>query len=388
MEINLTPPTLVIIIAPEAEDREAIQGAFGESELADEKQPEEIAAMLERGNVAVADATRTNRQSRDKLRYLAQAFHAETVAIAAMGRPTGNEGMDKGLQKTLRGIRKEGFGQAHVLETQQACQELKVRRRPQPTDRRDLSEPFDLIGDVHGCHEELTELLQELGYESVATAGRSPGYRHPEGRTAVFLGDLTDRGPDSPKVLRTVMEMCQSGAALCVMGNHDNKLMRHLMGNKVSIADGLAQTLDQITKDDGRQELEDETLRFLTEMPHHLWLDGGKLVAVHAGIREGYINRNSRAAREFCYYGDVTGRKTAEGFPVRGDWTQAYKGEALVAYGHNVTVAPRWSGNTVGLDTGCVFGGSLTALRYPELETRSIKAKTAVGENWYQAPGW
>ena len=92
------------------------------------------------------------------------------------------------------------------------------------TDRCDDRGPFDIIGDVHGCTDELEALLRRLGY-GVEPAERDgeASYRviPPAGRKAVFVGDLVDRGPRITDTLRLVMAMVEDGAALCVLGNHE-----------------------------------------------------------------------------------------------------------------------------------------------------------------------
>src|SRR6185312_3361719 len=113
-------------------------------------------------------------------------------------------------------------------------------------------------------------------------------------------------------------------------------------------------------------------LAFLESRPDHLVLDGGRLVVAHAGLREELQGRSSSRVRGFALYGDTTGEKDEHGLPIRRDWAAEYRGRALVAYGHTPAERPAWAGNAVNLDTGCVFGGMLSALRYPERETISV----------------
>lgn len=142
------------------------------------------------------------------------------------------------LRRSLRGLQREGFRVVHVLSSPEDIAGTEIAREPLFTDRRTDPGPFDIIGDVHGCRSELTELLIRLGYTRSDAA-----WSHPEGRRAVFLGDLVDRGPDSPGVLGLVMDMVASGNALCVQGNHDNKLERKLAGRDVKVNHGMAETL-------------------------------------------------------------------------------------------------------------------------------------------------
>jgi protein phosphatase len=250
-------------------------------------------------------------------------------------------------------------------------------REPLFTDRRSDHGPFDIIGDVHGCRDELTALLTRLGYVPSGTA-----WSHPEGRRAIFLGDLVDRGPDSPGVLRLVMDMVASGTALCVQGNHDNKLQRKLAGRDVKINHGLAETLVQFDAlpDDRRSVFITEVRGFLDGLRSHYWLDDGKLVVAHAGLRAEMHGRGSGAVRSFALYGETTGETDEFGLPVRYEWARDYRGEAMVVYGHTPVPEPEWVNRTLCIDTGCVFGGSLTALRYPERELVSVSAKQTYAE--------
>ena len=267
------------------------------------------------------------------------------------------------------GLRVEGFRTAHRLRSWAELEHIHLRRVPLNPDRRELHGPFDLIGDVHGCLPELLELLSELGY----TAGEQSEVKPPAGRTAIFLGDLGDRGPDSPGVLRLVMGMVQAGTALCVQGNHDAKLLRALQGHAVKATHGLEITLAQLSYEP--PEFLDAVQAFLTALPHHLLLDDGRLVAAHAGLPAHLQGRDSGRVWSFALYGDVERQgKSENGLPIRRDWAAEYHGPALVAYGHTPVQQPRWKNRTVNLDTGCVFGGQLSALLYPELTTRSVPA--------------
>jgi len=226
------------------------------------------------------------------------------------------------------------------------------------------SPSYDLVGDVHGCRSELDSLLTALGWQ---------GTQHPDGRTAVFVGDLVDRGPDTPGVLRRVMAMVRAGTALCVAGNHEAKLVRALTGAEVRTSHGLQESLDQLAAEpDGfRSAVRD----FLADLPTQLSLDDGRLVVAHAGLREDLHGVHSPRARAFALYGDTTGRSDEHGLPVRLPWQRDYRGRARVVYGHTPVTEAEWVNNTLCLDTGVVFGGRLTALRYPELELVDVPAE-------------
>ncbi|MGH8859903.1 MAG: polynucleotide kinase-phosphatase, partial [Jatrophihabitantaceae bacterium] len=197
-------------------------------------------------------------------------------------------------------------------------------------------------------------------------------------RRAIFVGDLVDRGPDTPGVLRLVMGMVAAGDALCVSGNHENKLLRALRGRNVQATHGLAESLAQLAEepDEFRADVE----RFVNGLISHYVLDAGGLVVAHAGLTEGYQGRASGRVREFCLYGQTTGETDEYGLPVRYPWAEEYRGRAMVLYGHTPVPTTQWINNTLCLDTGCVFGGRLTALRYPERELVSVPA----AEVYYQ----
>jgi protein phosphatase len=239
--------------------------------------------------------------------------------------------------------------------------------------------PFDVIGDIHGCRSELETLLTELGYTSVRDDLDRPVDAHNEDRKAVFVGDLVDRGPDSPGVLRLVMGMVANGHALCVSGNHENKLVRALRGRNVQLTHGLAETLAQLERE--TLEFRNTTEQFCDDLDSHMVLDDGQLVIAHAGLKEVYHGRATSRARSFALYGDTTGETDEFGLPVCFPWVDDYRGSAMVLYGHTPTPGLEWVNNTLCLDTGCVFGGKLTALRYPERQLVSVPAETV----WYEA---
>ncbi|MCC7078891.1 MAG: metallophosphoesterase [Acidimicrobiia bacterium] len=256
-------------------------------------------------------------------------------------------------------------------------------------DNGDEPRLYDIIGDVHGCNDELRDLLETLGYEDSQI-----GFRHPFGRVAVFLGDLVDRGPGIVEVLRIVMAMMASGSALCVLGNHEDRLARWLADRSVGVSPGLAVSLEQLAE--VPEEFVTTALDFLTLLPDRHLLDGGRLVVAHAGLPEELQHEQSSLARSFALYGDPTGETDDLGFPVRRRWAERYAGEAFVVYGHTFEPEPLWCNNTVNIDTGCVFGGKLTALRYPELETVSVSARrcyygqarsTSSGAQWARGDG-
>ncbi|MFD0788303.1 metallophosphoesterase, partial [Micromonospora azadirachtae] len=189
--------------------------------------------------------------------------------------------------------------------------------------------------------------------------------------------DLVDRGPDSPGVLRLVMGMVAAGHAICVPGNHEQKLLRRLRGRDVRLTHGLAETMAQLEAES--PEFVSAVARFVDGLVSHFVLDGGRLVVAHAGLKEEYQGRASGRVRAFALFGETTGETDEYGLPVRYPWARDYRGSAMVVYGHTPTPEPEWVNNTICVDTGCVFGGRLTALRYPERELVSVAAK----REWY-----
>lgn len=239
-------------------------------------------------------------------------------------------------------------------------------------DRKQEKGPFDIIGDVHGCYDELVELLGKLGYQK-----HQATYSHPNKRRVVFLGDLGDRGPFSLPSIRLAINMVHSGDALYVPGNHCRKLSKYLMGRNVQVKYGLEKTAEELQ---GLNQLDKETftnrfLDFYNTAPLYLILDKGNLVVAHAGIKEEMIGRMNKRIESFCLFGDPTGEVTPEGLPVRRDWAKHYRGNALVVYGHTPVEVPEFKNNTIDIDTGCATGGKLTALRYPEREIVQVTAR-------------
>ncbi|MEV0676145.1 polynucleotide kinase-phosphatase [Actinosynnema sp. NPDC050436] len=351
---------------------------------------------LDAGRTTVVDATNVQRADRAHLLELAREHNVLAVAIVldtpeevCLARNAGRPDRDFGahvvrrhraaLRKSLKHLAKEGFKKVHVLRDQSAVDSAVIVRERLFNDLRHESGPFDVVGDVHGCRAELEELLVELGYGLVHDgAGRAVDAVPPAGRRAAFVGDLVDRGPDTPGVLRLVMGMVDAGHALVVCGNHEQKLVRALRGRNVQVKHGLAESLAQLAEE--TDEFRAAVERFCDGLVAHYVLDGGDLVLAHAGLPERYHGRASGRVRSFALYGDTTGETDEYGLPVRYPWANEYRGRATVLYGHTPTPEAEWVNNTMCLDTGVVFGGKLTALRYPEREVVSVPAHRV----WYE----
>jgi len=344
---------------------------------------------LKNRRLTVIDATNVSAADRKQWIHLAKIRHAPAVAIvldpglevsAARNRmrPDRLFGADvlkrmiTDIRQGLAGMKDEGFRRVTVLKSVEEIDAAVIVREKPAFDRRDLGGPFDIIGDVHGCGDELELLLAKLGYVLEWGADRSLKVTAPAGRKAVFVGDLVDRGPRTPDVLRVVMAMVEQGAALCVEGNHDNKFGRWLGGADVKTGHGLQMSIDQ-TEAEG-PEFKARVKAFLSSLPNQYWLAGGKLCVAHAGLKEELIGRGSGVVRSFALYGETTGEHDEFGYPERADWAQHYSGATAVVYGHVAQPEAVWVNNTICIDTGCVFGGKLTALRWPERELVSVPA--------------
>ena len=345
---------------------------------------------LEAGRLTVVDATNVQPEARRELVALAREHDVLPVAIVLdlpeklcaernAGRPERDFGphvlrRQRGqLRRGLNNLQREGFRTVHVLRTPEEVDAAVITRTKLYSDLRHETGPFDVVGDVHGCRAELEELLTLLGYELERdAAGRPVGARHPGNRRVIFVGDLVDRGPDTPGVLRLAMGMVAAGTAFCVAGNHEAKLLKALRGKNVKRSHGLDASMEQLELETAqfRAQVED----FIDGLISHYVLDGGRLVVAHAGLIERYHGRASGRVREFCLYGQTTGETDEYGLPVRYPWATEYRGRAVVLYGHTPVPAAEWLNNTLCLDTGCVFGGRLTALNYPERSTVSVQA--------------
>lgn len=347
-----------------------------------------VRKRLARGKLTVVDATNVQPESRKPLIEIAREYHSFAVGIVFdlpeklchernASRPDRQFGphvvrnQSQQLRRSLRGLEREGVRYVHKLSTPEEVDAAVIERQPLWNNRRDEHGPFDIIGDIHGCFDELRELLIALGYRIEAN---SEGYSvdSPDGRKPVFVGDLVDRGPRTPDVIRLVAGMVKAGQAFCVPGNHDVKLVKALKGRDVQLTHGLADSMKQLQAESDSFRL--ETAKFLDSLISHYVFDDGKLVVAHAGLKESMQGRGSAKVRDFALYGETTGETDEFGLPVRYNWAADYRGKALVVYGHTPVPEPLWLNNTVNIDTGCVFGGRLTALRYPEREIISVAA--------------
>jgi protein phosphatase len=351
---------------------------------------------LKLGKLVVIDATNVKPQDRAGFVKLAREHDVQVFAVVLhldericidrnAQRPDRTFGAQvvrnhvANLRRNLRNLEKEGFGQVTILRTPAEVDAARFERVPLSNDRRADDGPFDIIGDVHGCYDELLALLQSLGYQSDDISGM----RHPEGRRPIFLGDLVDRGPKIVATVDLARRMVAAGQALCVPGNHDVKLARYLAGHDVQITHGLEASIAQIEAmpEADRAAWSQHYRTFITSLPAHYVLHQGKLVVAHAGMKEAYQGRASGRVAAFALFGETTGETDEFGLPLRENWAADYRGQAAVVYGHTAVEEPTWLNNTIDIDTGCVYGGKLTALRWPERTLLSVPA-----QQMYAAP--
>jgi protein phosphatase len=355
-----------------------------------------VAKRLKAGRLTVVDATSVKPEDRKPLLQIAKDYHCFAVAIAFdlpaqlchdRNQQRGNRNFGihvverhrQNLRKSLRFLDKE-FRYAHVLKSVEEIDRVEFVRTLSWSNRKTEIGPFDIIGDIHGCCDELEILLGKLGYQATPSTETGfwdfPTYSHPEGRRVLFVGDLVDRGIRNMDTVKLVRNMIEANSALCVCGNHEFKLMRYLRGKKVNISHGLQQTIDELDAipPEVAEDYKIDLQKFLDGLISHYVLDEGKLVVAHAGLKEELQGRTSGFVRSFAMYGETTGEIDEYGLPVRANWAQNYRGKATVVYGHVPVREAEWLNNSIDIDTGCVFGGKLTALRYPERELVQVPA--------------
>lgn len=341
---------------------------------------------LEFLRLTVIDSTSVQVKARKSLLKFAHEYHCPSVAIVldvplelALARDRSRERVVgeavireqfETLRRARRHIEQEGFDRVYILSEPESIDSVEIVRERLPFDLKHEQDSFDIIGDVHGCFDELTALLAKLGYAISEQAGHVQVIP-PEGRKAVFLGDYVDRGPNTPAVLRLAIDMADAGTAICIPGNHDVKLVKALMGRAVQRSRGMQVSLAQLAHEP--PAFSQRIIDFINRLPPYVMLDAGRLVVAHGGLKAFFHGRISEEIRAFTLYGDATGEMDAAGFPVRRDWAAEYHGAAMVVYGHTPMASAEWINNTINIDTGCVFGGALTALRYPERDLVSVR---------------
>src|SRR5450756_2242931 len=306
-----------------------------------------VEQRLRAGRVTVVDATNLQAKARRPLLELAARYHRPCMAILfelppqvckernrqRLDRIVGDFVVDRQYAQapiSTDTLTREGFDPVIVLHSAEEADAFGMPSHPSPTLWRDRAGSFDVIGD--------------LGHQS----------------------------PDNVRSLLIVRAMVHAGAALAVPGNYDDKLLRALQGAPVKISNGLDRTLQELNS--AGEEMQALVREFVDGLPSHLVLDGGNLVVAHAGLPQDLHGIDSPRAREVALFGSPTGHRDEFGVKVLTDWAHVYKGDAVVVWGHLPIAEAAWVGNTIDIDTGCVHGGSLTALRYPERELVSVSA--------------
>jgi protein phosphatase len=241
---------------------------------------------------------------------------------------------------------------------------------------------IDVIGDIHGCYDEFVMLTEKLDY-----SWESGLPVHPQGRKLAFVGDLTDRGPQSLHVVQIVCDLVNDMNGYYVPGNHCNKLYRYFLGRNVQVTHGLETTVAeyQALHKKEQNKVRENFISLYEKSPLYHQLDQGNLIIAHAGIRQDYIGKSDKKVKTFVLYGDITGNANPDGTPERRDWAKQYKGSAWIVYGHTPVQSPRIIHNTINIDTGAVFGGQLTAFRYPEKTTVSISSSMPFVEEKFRS---
>ncbi len=348
-----------------------------------------VEQRLRAGRLTVVDATNVQAKARRPLLELAERYHRPKVAILfdlppAVCKERNHQRRDRVVDDFVVDrqraqapvsadvLQNEGFDPVIVLHSPEEADAFGEHAGPSPVMWRSRTGPFDIIGDLHGCCNELLSLLKCMGYRIDNPAALIPRITAPEGRTAVFVGDFTDRGPDNIRTLLVVMAMVHAGTALAVPGNHDDKLMRALRGVQVKMTNGLDRTLQELTT--AGEEVRVPVREFLESLPSHLVLDEGRLIVAHAGLPQELHGTDSPQTRDIALFGTPTGQRDQYGIKILLDWAHNYHGDAVVVWGHLPVAEAVWINNTIDIDTGCVHGGSLTALRYPERELVSVPA--------------
>jgi hypothetical protein len=263
------------------------------------------------------------------------------------------------FKRTVRFIKKEGFQRTYILNEDE-LQSLEIARQENPLD---VGVGIDFIGDIHGCFDEFIELLQQLGYEK----NTDGFYRHSEGRKILSLGDVMSRGPCSLETLQFFLKHVRAGLCYMIDSNHGWKIARWLDGRTVKLANGdekVEAEFQQYENQFGKEasvRLKHEVKEMLLAAKSHLVVQKNGVtvaVATHAGIKDHYIGKQSQRIADFCRYGDAEGLDE-HGKPIRKDWTIHHHTGELIIWGHDPKPQPMLVNNTLNIDQGVVFGGSL-----------------------------
>ncbi|PJN91115.1 polynucleotide kinase-phosphatase [Bacillus sp. mrc49] len=340
--------------------------------------------------LTMLDATNLHPDDRKRYIAIAQKHHVPVQAIVLdtpeeillardEGRehPRGKRRIKQQCQtfkREKRNLKKEDFSSIYTIKE---AENIEVSRNTNPLEK-DIGHGIDIIGDIHGCHEELILLLDKLGYQK----NQEGLYLHPDGRKFVSVGDVMSRGPESLRTMLFFHEHVQKGVAYMIDSNHGWKIARWLDGRNVTLHHGdekVAEDFKRYEEEHGSEktaETKQALKKFLLQAPsHYVFTKNGvqTVICVHAGIKDAFIGKQSEAISDFCRYGDTDGFDE-RGKPVRKDWYISHKKSTLIVWGHDPKPQPLLINNTINIDQGAVFGGALTAFRYPEGEVISVQA--------------
>ncbi|WP_214842457.1 polynucleotide kinase-phosphatase [Exiguobacterium sp. s150] len=351
-----------------------------------------IEARARLNKLTIIDATHLYASDRKKYIELAHRLHQPIYALVLdiaqpillerdrlRDFPRGGRRVKQQVQvfnREKRTIKREGFNQIHVISD---VSQVNVERENMNPLHLSSERGIDVIGDIHGCFDEFLELLERLGYRP-----NDEGlYVHPEGRVFLSLGDIMSRGPKSLETIEFFIRHVEADIAHMIDSNHGWKVFRWLEGRNVTMKHGdelFVEELQMYEKQkgsDATETLKSSMKRLLKHAPSHYVLtkqDIPTAVCVHAGIRDEFIGKTSRDISDFCRYGDNEGFDEA-GKPIRKDWTVQHKSKTLIIWGHDPRPRPLRLNHTINIDQGVVFGGRLTAFRYPEQTIVQVEAK-------------
>jgi protein phosphatase len=370
--LSIPDPCLVILVGGDADAREAFARLhFADNEVISVNAgASAVSEQLAERKLTVVNGA--NLTFEDRLRWYSIAKDLYSASVAIVVAPEGTAMRDM-AKRAAKSIRKHEGPYAYGTVFSPGLDDLRIVRETLRPDKRAETGPFDLIGDCHGCLDELQELLDKLGWVvtwSGEGAHRRPSLSHPEGRKLVLLGDLVDRGPASLDCVLIAESAVQSGVGYAVLGNHDDRLLRWMQGQRVDQKHGFDKTLSEFEGLD--RDVLDRLRSFLEGLPSHIVFDGGDLITAHAGLADGMALGMSPRVERFAIHGPMA---NVDGENVRIDWVAEYSGRATVVYGHLSQDSAVWRSGTICIDTACVFGGELTALRWPERELTAVPAR-------------
>jgi protein phosphatase len=348
---------------------------------------------LRLNHLAIVDSTALMQGTRHRLMQLARKWQSPAVLLVfdsdfetCFARDQGRSqavgkrvlrGQFKLFRQQAERLANEGWDRVITLNDNDQSH-APVVVEPLSHERPESTGPFDIVGDVHGCLSELESLLERLGWRPDPQGVPV----HPDGRQLIFVGDLGCGGPDSVGAWRLALRLQRVGRANILLGDHDVRFARLLMGKAPALDRGLDRVAGELRALSPQQvdRLTHAVRRLLRDAPSHLLLDGGRLAVAHAALPDHMVGKEGRAVRDFCRHAEGPTHSD------RGGWVRAHQGHELVVHGHAPTATPRIINHTLNIDTGCVLGGQLTALRWPE---RTLVQVPATAEHWQDGcDGW